>query len=100
MLLVSYINIDHIARRWRRLLGKRSRDNSTWQPLVTLARFESLLRSAGLSIERRLVTHGRIEVDSKLAARLSPTKLLCKSAPFLAPLLAPQMIYVCQKPSA
>jgi SAM-dependent methyltransferase len=99
MLLVSYINIDHFARRWRRLLGKRSRDNSTWQPLVALPQFESRLRDAGLRLQRRLVTHGRIEVNAGLAARLSPTKLLSGAAPFLAPLLAPQMIYVCQKPS-
>lgn len=98
-LLVSYVNIDHIARRWRRWLGKRPRDNATWQPLVRLEKFEALLRAAGLHVTHRLVTHGRITPSSELAERASPLRLTCRLMPGLISLLAPQVIFVCQKPS-
>ncbi len=99
-LLVSYVNIDHIARRWRRWLGKRPRDNATWQPLVPLQQFETLLSAAGLQVSRRLVTHGRITPSSELAERVSPLRLASRLLPGLISLLAPQVIFVCQKTSS
>lgn len=95
-LLVSYVNVDHLARRWRRWLGKRPRDNHTWHELVSLCQFESWLAEAGLSITARIPTHGRIARTNRLADRLYPTRHICKLAPRLIPLLAPQVIYVAE----
>ncbi len=95
-LLASYVNIDHIARRWRRWRGKRSRDNHTWQTLVPLAQFETWLQDAGLRIVERIPTHGRISRTNQVADRFYPTRHLCKWAPGLMSLLAPQVIFVCE----
>jgi len=96
-LLASYVNIDHIARRWRRWLGKRPRDNHTWQTLVPLTEFAGWLQDAGLRILERIPTHGFISRTSELADRLYPTRHLCKGAPGLMSLLAPQVIFVCER---
>lgn len=94
-LIVSYVNVNHVARRWRRFLGKRPRDNATWQPLVSLAEFESLLSRANLRIDRRIATSGRLAETSNLAAALSPLRAACQAIPNLTPFLAPQVIYHC-----
>lgn len=96
-LVVSYVNVGHFARRWRRLLGKRPRDNSTWQSLVPLTDFEAMLRRANLRVERRIATNGRLGATSELAARLSPLRKVCAVAPAMLGLLAPQVVFVCSR---
>jgi len=98
-LIVSYINSGHIARRWRRFRGKRPRDNATWQPLVSLPQFESLLENAGLRIERRIATNGRLTKTTDGAAKLSLLRAACQLVPTLLPLVAPQAIYFAQRTS-
>lgn len=97
-LIVSYINTGHIARRWRRFRGKRPRDNATWQPLVPLPQFETLLANAGLTVQRRIATNGRLSKTTDVAARFSPLRAVCGTAPALLGRLAPQAVYVARAP--
>lgn len=97
-LIVSYVNTGHIARRWRRFLGKRSRDNATWQALVSLPQFETLLANAGLTVQRRIATNGRLTETTNFAAQFSPLRAVCRIAPALLDRLAPQAVYVAGVP--
>jgi SAM-dependent methyltransferase len=94
-LIVSYVNNDHISRRWRRLCGRGSGGNSTWQPIRSLVEFSEILGRAGFVPIRRMATNGRIHAEIR-PLRLIKSRQWQARQPWIN-WTSPQVVFVCKK---
>ncbi|MCA9099811.1 MAG: class I SAM-dependent methyltransferase [Pirellulales bacterium] len=93
--IVSYINQDHVSRRWRRLRGRSANGDATWQPIRGLSAFVENLRAAGFAPVRQIATNGRIRPSTR---PLGSTRRRQRFAhPPWVNWAAPQVVFVCTK---